>query len=93
MRTDDLNKSYYFLTNTFINIINKYAPLKNKFTRGSQAPFISRNLRKEIYTRSKFRNKFCKNAIKGYEKLYKKQRNKCAELRGEMYKRMLSQSN
>ena len=42
---------------------------------------MTRNLRKEIYTRSRFRNKFCKNLTKESEKLYKKQRNKCVALR------------
>ena len=40
---------------------------------------MTRNLRNEIYTRSRFRNKFCKNPT---EKLYKKQRNKGAALGG-----------
>ena len=41
---------------------------------------MTRNLRKEIYTRSRFRNKFCKNPTKENEKLYKKQRIKCVAL-------------
>ena len=59
----------------FINIVNKHAPLKKKFIRGNQAPFMTRNLRKEIYTRSRFRNKFCKIPPTENEKPYKKQRN------------------
>ena len=69
LKTDDPNENYHFLTNTFINIVNNHAPLKKKFIRGNQAPFMTRNLRKEIYTRSRFRNKFCKNPTKGNEKL------------------------
>ena len=38
---------------------------------------MTRNVRKENYTRSRFRNKFCKNPAKENEKLYKKQRSKC----------------
>ena len=38
---------------------------------------MTRNLKKEIYTRSRFRNKFCKNSTKEYKKLYKKRKNKC----------------
>ena len=41
--------------------------MKKKFIRGNQAPFMTRNLRKEIYTRSRFRNKFCKNPAKENE--------------------------
>ena len=32
--------------------------------RGNQAPFVTRNVRKEIHIRSRFRNKFCKNLTK-----------------------------
>ena len=41
--------------------------MKKKFIRGNQAPFMTRNLRKEIYTRSRFRNKFCKDPAKENE--------------------------
>ena len=71
LKTDDPNENYDFLTNAFINIVNKYAPLKKKIIRGNQAAFMTRNLRKEICTRSRFRNKCCKNPTKENEKLYK----------------------
>ena len=35
---------------------------------------MPRNPRKEIYTRSRFRNKFCESPTKENEKLHKKQR-------------------
>ena len=47
---------------------------------------MTRNLRKQIYTRSSFRNRFCKNPTKENEKLYKKQRNKCVALRRKCMK-------
>ena len=48
LKTDGPKENYDFLTNTFINIVNKHAPLKKKFVRGNQAPFMIRSLRKEI---------------------------------------------
>ena len=69
LKADDPNENYDFLTKTFINIVNSHALLKKKFIRKNQAPFKTRNLRKEIYTRSRFRNKFCKNPTKENEKL------------------------
>ena len=54
--------------------------------RGNQASFMTKNLRKESYTKSRLRNRFCKNLTKENERLYKKQRNK-------MYKRILLQHN
>ena len=86
LKTDDPNENYDFLTNTFINIIHDHAPLKRKFIRGNQAPFMTRNLKKEVYTRSRFRNIFCKNPTKENEKLYQKQRNKCVALRRKCIK-------
>ena len=62
-KTDDLNENCDFLTSTFINIVNNHAPLKNKLIRGNQALCMTRNLRKEIYTRSRFRNKFRKTLL------------------------------
>ena len=52
LKNDDPNKNYDFLTNTFINIVNKHALLERKFIRGNQAPFMTRNLRKKFYARS-----------------------------------------
>ena len=81
LKTDDPNEKYYFLTNFFINNVNNHAPLKKKFMRRNQAHFITINLRKEIYSRNRLGNKFCKNPIKENEKLYKKQRNICVALK------------
>ena len=50
---------------------------------------MTRNLREKIYTRSRFRNKFCKNRTKENEKLFKKQRNKCVALRRKCIKEYL----
>ena len=50
------------------------------------APLMKRNPRKEIYTRSRFRNKFCKTPTKENEKPYKKQRSKCVALRRKCMK-------
>ena len=86
LTTDDPNQNYDFLTNTFINIVNNHVPLKKKFIRGNQAPFMTRNLRKQIYNKSKLRNKLCRTPTKENEKLYKKQRNKCVALKRKCIK-------
>ena len=48
LKTDDPNENCNFLTNTFINIANNHAPLRKKFIRENQAPFMTRNLRKKF---------------------------------------------
>ena len=55
--------------------------LKKKILRGNDAPFMNKELRKAIYTRSRLRNRYFKNPTKENETSYKKQRNKCVSLR------------
>ena len=73
----DPNENYLFLTNSFFKIDEKHVPLKQKSLRGNHAPFVPKELRKAIDTRSRFRNRFLKNPDEINSKLYKQQRNKC----------------
>ena len=77
LSTIDPNENYRFITDTFIKIVERHAPLKKRLVRGNQAPFMNKELRKTIYTRSRLRNNFCKNPIKENEKKYRMERNKC----------------
>ena len=60
----DPNKNYFFVTNYFSKIVEKHVPLKRKTLRGNHASFVSMELRKAIYTRSRFRSRFLKNSTK-----------------------------
>ena len=60
MSTDDPNENYRLITDTFNKIVERHAPLKKRFFRGNQAPFMNKELRKAIYTRSRLRNIFLK---------------------------------
>ena len=53
---------------------------------GNQAPFLTKELRKEIYTRSKLKNRYNRNPTEENKAIYKKQRNKCASLRQKSIK-------
>ena len=86
LKSDDPNENYDFIINTFSKVVNKHAPLKKKTIRGNQAPFMNKEFRKAIYTRSRLRNKYCRNASKENEILYKRQRNKCVSLRRKSMK-------
>ena len=59
--TDDPNENHSALTNTFSLILERHTPLKKTIVRRDHAPFITKDLRKAICTRSKLRNKFIKN--------------------------------
>ena len=59
--SNDPNKRYSHLTETFLNVVNKYAPLKKKVVQENQNPFVNKERRKAIYTRSRLRKNFWKN--------------------------------
>ena len=85
LKTDDPNENYDFLTNTFINIVNNNAHLKNNFIRGNQTPFVTRNLRKNFVPELDLEINFVSILLKKM-KNYKKQRNKCIALRRKCIK-------
>ena len=72
LNTDDPNENYNFITDKFSNVVNKHAPLKKKTLRGNQAPFLTNELRKEIYTRSKLKNNYNRNPTKENKATYEK---------------------
>ena len=74
-------KNYSVLSDTFLKLLDRHAPLKKKKQRGNHAPFISKEMRKAIYTRSRLRNNFCKNPSEENERKYERQRNLCESLR------------
>ena len=58
--SDNQNENYELITNAFSNIVENHAPLKKKFLRGNQVPFMTKEFRKAIYKRRRLRNKFYK---------------------------------
>ena len=83
---EDPEDCYNNLTNNFRNLVDKHALLKTKFARGNSAPFVTRELKKAIYTRTRLKNKFNKFPTNLNERNYKKQRNKCVSLRKKAIK-------
>ena len=57
--------------------LNMYAPLKKKYIRGNNSPFMNRILSEKIMTRSRLRNKFLKSKSEANKKNYVNQRNYC----------------
>ena len=64
----------------FIEVLNKHAPLKEKFVRANNSPFMNKALTKAIMERSKLKNIFNRNPNDINETNYKKQRNYCVNL-------------
>ena len=75
----DLHQCCEQITSEFLQVVNKHDSFKKKTVRGIDAPFMSKELRKAIYTRNRSRNKFCKYPSED-ELTFKKQRNKYVSL-------------
>ena len=81
--------SYYLSGQDFINmsnddfvslvmeVFNRHAPLKTKYIRANDSPFVTKELRKEHMKRSRLRNKFLRIRSEENRNVYKLQRNKC----------------
>ena len=62
---------------TALNVLEKHAPIKKRYVRGNESPFMSKPLKKEIMKRSRLKNKFLKDQNHENKLAYNKQRNIC----------------
>ena len=60
---------------TILSVFSKYAPIKKKYIQANEAPFMTKNLHKEIMKRSRLRNKYLKSKSLTDRKNYNIQRN------------------
>ena len=74
------NMEYQHFLNIFIEILNKHAPMKQKYLRANQGRFITKDLHKAIRKCSRLRNRFLCNRTDISREEYKKQRNLCVSL-------------
>ena len=65
---------------TVFHIFNKHAPIKRKYIRANEAPFMTKDLHKAIVKRSKLRNMFLKSGNLSDRKNYTSQINLCKKL-------------
>ena len=72
---DLVNMSNDSFENIFMTIFNKHAPLKIKYARANEGPFMIKDLSRAIMLRSKLRNKLNKNKTLQTNLDNKKQRN------------------
>ena len=85
-RNEDANDKCDNLVSTFRNIADKHVHIKRNTLRGNQAPFMTPDLRKAIYNRSRLKNNLNKNQTYENRIKYKKQRKKCVSLRKKSHK-------
>ena len=72
--------NYESLETTFIEVLDKHAPLRKKLLRAKHAPYITKTLRKTIMRRSQLETKYLKTKTQTDLKLYKKHKNFCSKL-------------
>ena len=59
MSASDLNYSAF--ETTFDKVLDKHAPVKKKYVRANDKPFMTRALRKAVMLRSRLRSRYNKN--------------------------------
>ena len=74
-------------------ILEKHAPMKKRFVRANQVPFVDKKISKEIMKRSRLRNKFLHSKSDIDRKAYNKQRNICVTLIRQEKKNFYSNLN
>ena len=66
--------------NLCTGVLNRHAPLKEKYTRANNSPFMNKKLSKAVMNRSRLRNKFLRNPTDVNKSAYAKYRNYCTGL-------------
>ena len=72
--------TYEEFKDIFMKSLNKYAPMKEKYIRGNNAPFMNKTLSKAFMQRARLKNKYNKAPTEENNLLYKRQRNYCSNL-------------
>ena len=76
LQKEDFDK-FKFIVN---NLLEFHAPMKEKYIRRNQAPFMNKSVRKAIMVRTQLLHKFRKKNSFVIELAYKRQRNICTKL-------------
>ena len=71
---------YQPFDDVFMNTLQSNYPLKTKTVRSNQQPYVSREMRKGIMTRSRLQHKYWKDGTEESKQLKKKQENYCNRL-------------
>ena len=77
---DASDTNYGAFETAFDKVLNKHAPLKKKYVRANDAPFMTKALRKAVMLRTRLRNKYNQNRIAENWNNFRRQRNLCVKL-------------
>ena len=84
---------YEAFEKTFLDKLNKYAPVRKKLLRANHAPYMNKKLRKSIMKRSQLENIYLKSKTTENLKAFKKQKNFCSKLYKKERKKFYSNLN
>ena len=79
-RIDPSDLNYSSFETAFDRVLDKHAPIKKKYVRANDKPFMTRALRKATMLRSRLRNKFNEDRTAENWNNFRKQRNSCIKL-------------
>ena len=68
-------KDYLHFEITFLNVLERHAPMKKKILRANSKPYMTKALRKAIMRRSTLKSKYLKSKTDEDLKTFKKQKN------------------
>lgn len=77
---ENTDKYFNSCMTSFQKILDENAPIKKVYERGNNAPFMNKEIRKAIMTRSRLLNLFLKSKSILDRKKFNKQRNHCVSL-------------
>ena len=75
-----ITREYGDFEQTYLEVLDNHAPIKNKTIRANHVPYTSKTLRKAIMRRSNLENKYLKNRTPENKLLYRRQKNYCSRL-------------
>ena len=79
-RIDPSDLNYSSFETAFDKVLDKHAPIKKKYVRANDKPFMTRALRKATMLRSRLRNKYNEERTAENWNNFRKQRNSCVKL-------------
>ena len=77
IKTTDLDYSSF--QNCFEKVLDKHAPMKKKYARANNGPFMNRVLPKATMLRSRLKNRYNKSRTAEHWEAFRRQRNLCVK--------------
>ena len=71
---------YASFQDTFLRVLDKHAPMKKRYIRANDSPFMNRTLRKAFMLRTRRKNRYNKNRSADNWDAFRRQRNFCVKL-------------